>query len=134
MSSSSLPPWRVLWMALWLPYKYTQCNRHHSGPFLNPTIMTSCILHAPAFCHLVHRYRETQCERERNSRTEDLAMELRSQKQQEGEGTGTALPLSFCKEPPSNSLMEVLLSSKLLPSLIFPAKKTPGKKLNSYII
>lgn len=55
-------------------------------------------------------------------------MELRSQKQQEGEGTGTALPLSFCKEPPSNSLMEVLLRKQASAFTHLPRKEDPREK------
>lgn len=37
-------------------------SRHHSGHFLLPTFMTSCMLRASAFCHLIHLHRETQHE------------------------------------------------------------------------
>lgn len=60
---------------------------------------------------------------------EDLATELRSQELWEGEGIVTTLPLSSCRQPPSYILREVLLSNKLLPSFVFPAKKPPGKKV-----
>lgn len=71
---------------------------------------------------------------------ENLATKLRSQEQWDREGTMTTLQsvallllLFILQGAVIIVLTTVLLSSKFLPSLVFPAKKPPRKRLNFHI-
>lgn len=106
----------------------SRCPSRHS---LVLPFMTSFLLPGSAFSHFIHSHKETQ--HKEGSGMEDWLERrgLRSNGRENGQWSPFHLSLSlcsYCREPSSCDLMKVLLHSKILPSLILPAKNPLGKR------
>lgn len=139
LSPGSLLPCGAFWMTLWLPSKYTQAIK----PLVDTTLESpwspalwsyACSMDLPLSPH-PHSMTQHEGKRAEEWRTWLQSWGLKNNGREKRQWQHLSLCVAvFILQGAVIMALVVLLSCKLLPSLILPAKKPPGKRFNFHII